>query len=77
MNIRSAILAAFLFLLIIPIPATGDDERFDTSDRLIRSTDAEGVGSHYVYDEDGNLTVTQNSDGTAIIHDPVSQPEAE
>jgi YD repeat-containing protein len=77
MHIRSAVLAAFLFPLVIPISATGDDELFDESHRLVRSTDAEGVTSRYVYDEDGNLIVTQNSNGTAIIHDPVSQPEAE
>jgi YD repeat-containing protein len=77
MHVRSAVLAVCLFLLVTPIPATGDDELFDESDRLVRSTDAEGVTSHYVYNEDGELIVTQKSDGTVVIHVPASRSEAE
>jgi YD repeat-containing protein len=77
MRVRAAILAAIVFLFVTPIFATGDDELFDASDRLIRSTDAEGVTSHYVYNEDGELIETRTSDGTVIIHEPDGAPEAE
>ena len=69
MRIRSAILAALFFQLLTPNSAVADDELYDASDRLVRSTDSEGVTSYYVYNDDGELIETRKSDETVTVHE--------
>ncbi len=75
MRVGSAILAALLLMFVTPVFANEGDELYDTTDRPIRSTDAEGVTSHYVYNQDGELIETRKIDGTVTLHEPDSTPE--